>query len=242
MGDGARRGRRFHPLRSILAEIYLCHTSSCHEKLRTETPGRAAVRTGGVGARIITCRKHRCSAAGVTAVKGKAGAERAAVAAGHQCGGIGVERRLHILVGAAGRSDQLGGVCFVSWAGRVLSVEREGGGGYFAHREHADAAALQRGLICARDPHQPLACTVLLLPGRFHPQYLFLDKNRRDIGKSQSKCTAYKVETPGSQRVGATTAADDATAAPSPPVSSGPAAAAWQLVGAAASPPGTATG
>jgi hypothetical protein len=128
VGDGARRGRRFHPLRSILAEIYLCHTSSCHEILRTETPGRAAVRTGGVGARIITCRKHRCSAAGVTAEKGKAGAERAAVAAGHQCGGIGVERRLHILVGAAGRSDQLGGARFNSWAGRVLSVEREGGG------------------------------------------------------------------------------------------------------------------
>jgi hypothetical protein len=34
------------------------------------------------------------------------------------------------------------------------------------------------------------------LPGRFHPQ--LRDKNRRDIGKSQSKLTASKMETPGS--------------------------------------------
>jgi hypothetical protein len=34
------------------------------------------------------------------------------------------------------------------------------------------------------------------LPARFHPQ--FRDKNRRDIGKSQSKWTASKMETPRS--------------------------------------------
>jgi hypothetical protein len=32
--------RHFHPLPSNLAEIYLCHTCSCHEILRTETPGQ----------------------------------------------------------------------------------------------------------------------------------------------------------------------------------------------------------
>jgi hypothetical protein len=36
-----RSARRFHPLRSILTEIYLCHTCSCHEILRMETPGQA---------------------------------------------------------------------------------------------------------------------------------------------------------------------------------------------------------
>jgi hypothetical protein len=36
------------------------------------------------------------------------------------------------------------------------------------------------------------------LPGRFHPH--FLDKNRRDIGKHQSKWTASKMETAGSPR------------------------------------------
>jgi hypothetical protein len=35
------------------------------------------------------------------------------------------------------------------------------------------------------------------LPGRFHPQ--FRDKNRRDIGKSQSIWTDSKMETPGSR-------------------------------------------
>jgi hypothetical protein len=35
------------------------------------------------------------------------------------------------------------------------------------------------------------------LPGRFHPQ--FRDQNRRDIGKSQPKWTASKMDTPGSQ-------------------------------------------
>eukprot|EP01047_Picozoa_sp_COSAG01_P031339 COSAG01_NODE_2222_length_8137_cov_49.268972_1_plen_197_part_00 len=39
-----------------------------------------------------------------------------------------------------------------------------------------------------------------VLPGRFHPQ--FRDKNRRDIGKSQPKWTASKMETPGSRRAG----------------------------------------
>jgi hypothetical protein len=44
------------------------------------------------------------------------------------------------------------------------------------------------------------------LPGRFYPQ--FLDKNRCDIGKSQSISTDSKMETPGShpmprQEVGA---------------------------------------
>eukprot|EP01047_Picozoa_sp_COSAG01_P048790 COSAG01_NODE_4778_length_4749_cov_231.390108_7_plen_97_part_00 len=34
------------------------------------------------------------------------------------------------------------------------------------------------------------------LSRRFRPQ--FRDKNRRDIGKSQSKWTAYKMKTPGS--------------------------------------------
>jgi hypothetical protein len=31
---------RFHPWRSILTEIYLCHACSCHEILRMETPGQ----------------------------------------------------------------------------------------------------------------------------------------------------------------------------------------------------------
>jgi hypothetical protein len=31
--------RRFHSLLSILTDIYLCHTCSCHEILRMETPG-----------------------------------------------------------------------------------------------------------------------------------------------------------------------------------------------------------
>jgi hypothetical protein len=41
----ARCARRFQPLRSILTEIYLCRTCSCHEILRVETPlDRAAAR------------------------------------------------------------------------------------------------------------------------------------------------------------------------------------------------------
>jgi hypothetical protein len=32
---------RFHPWRFILAEIYLCHTYSCHGITRMETPGQA---------------------------------------------------------------------------------------------------------------------------------------------------------------------------------------------------------
>jgi uncharacterized membrane protein YgcG len=39
--------RRFHPWLSILAEIYLCHTWSCHEILRMETPGQAGGEGGG---------------------------------------------------------------------------------------------------------------------------------------------------------------------------------------------------
>jgi hypothetical protein len=38
--------RRFQPLRSILTEIYICHTCSCHEILRADTPGQAAARSG----------------------------------------------------------------------------------------------------------------------------------------------------------------------------------------------------
>jgi hypothetical protein len=59
-GDGgggvARRpasARRFYPLRSIWTEIYLCHTSSCHETLRMETPGQGGGRgslAGGAAA------------------------------------------------------------------------------------------------------------------------------------------------------------------------------------------------
>jgi hypothetical protein len=36
--------RRFHPLQSILTEIYLCHTCSYHEILRMETPGQDELR------------------------------------------------------------------------------------------------------------------------------------------------------------------------------------------------------
>jgi hypothetical protein len=36
-----RYARRFHPWLFILTEIYLCHTCSCHEILRVETPGQA---------------------------------------------------------------------------------------------------------------------------------------------------------------------------------------------------------
>jgi hypothetical protein len=32
--------RRFHPWLSILTEIYLCHTCSCHDILRMDTPGQ----------------------------------------------------------------------------------------------------------------------------------------------------------------------------------------------------------
>jgi hypothetical protein len=39
--------RRFHPLLSILTEIYLCHTCSCHEILRMETPGQDLWLNGG---------------------------------------------------------------------------------------------------------------------------------------------------------------------------------------------------
>eukprot|EP01047_Picozoa_sp_COSAG01_P071614 COSAG01_NODE_11164_length_1991_cov_21.080338_1_plen_101_part_00 len=40
--------RRFHPLRSILTEIYLCHTSSCHEILRGwKRPCRSSLYAGG---------------------------------------------------------------------------------------------------------------------------------------------------------------------------------------------------
>jgi hypothetical protein len=49
-GGPREYARRFHPWRSTLTEIYLCHTCSCHEILRTETPGqvlsRAAMRDG----------------------------------------------------------------------------------------------------------------------------------------------------------------------------------------------------
>jgi hypothetical protein len=51
----ARRKRRY-PMavsgafpsltRSILTEIYLCHSCSCHERLRMETPGQGEARTG----------------------------------------------------------------------------------------------------------------------------------------------------------------------------------------------------
>jgi hypothetical protein len=40
-----------------------------------------------------------------------------------------------------------------------------------------------------------------LQPARAFPSSIFCDKNRRDIGKSQSKWTASKMETPGSPRV-----------------------------------------
>ena len=36
----ALSARRFHSLRSVLTEIYLCHTCSCHEILKMETPGQ----------------------------------------------------------------------------------------------------------------------------------------------------------------------------------------------------------
>jgi hypothetical protein len=32
--------RRFHPLQSILTEICICHTCSCHAIVRMETPGQ----------------------------------------------------------------------------------------------------------------------------------------------------------------------------------------------------------
>jgi hypothetical protein len=38
--DAFQSAGRFHPLRSVLTEIYLCHTCSCHERLRMETPGQ----------------------------------------------------------------------------------------------------------------------------------------------------------------------------------------------------------
>jgi hypothetical protein len=47
---GGRYARPFHPWLSISAEIYLCHTCSCHEILRMETPGQVPVRWGGGGA------------------------------------------------------------------------------------------------------------------------------------------------------------------------------------------------
>jgi hypothetical protein len=47
------------------------------------------------------------------------------------------------------------------------------------------------------------------LSGRFHPQ--FRDKNRRDIGKSQSKLTDSKMETPGSPRSTRRSASDPAS-------------------------------
>jgi hypothetical protein len=50
----ARCARRFQPLRSILTEIYLCRTCSCHEILRVETPGQGGRAShpsaGGAGA------------------------------------------------------------------------------------------------------------------------------------------------------------------------------------------------
>jgi hypothetical protein len=42
--------RRFHSLLSILAEIYLCHTCSCQEILRMETPGQDQGTAHHVGA------------------------------------------------------------------------------------------------------------------------------------------------------------------------------------------------
>jgi hypothetical protein len=35
--------RPFHPWLSILTDIYLCHTCSCHEILRMETPGQGGL-------------------------------------------------------------------------------------------------------------------------------------------------------------------------------------------------------
>eukprot|EP01049_Picozoa_sp_SAG25_P013746 SAG25_NODE_2218_length_1828_cov_1.657027_1_plen_200_part_00 len=45
----------------------------------------------------------------------------------------------------------------------------------------------------------PVHSLIIGLSGRFHSQ--FLGKNRRDIGKSQSKWTDSKMETPGSRHV-----------------------------------------
>jgi hypothetical protein len=61
--------RRFHPLRSILTEIYRCHTCSCHEVLRMETPGQAAATRepprggGGVGGGVLAFHIFFCCGA-----------------------------------------------------------------------------------------------------------------------------------------------------------------------------------
>jgi hypothetical protein len=44
----------------------------------------------------------------------------------------------------------------------------------------------------------PRSASARALPGRVHPQ--FRDNSRHDIGNSQSKWTAYKMKTPGSQQ------------------------------------------
>jgi hypothetical protein len=70
---------------------------------------------------------------------------------------------------------------------------------------HAAAAAVSHGAASAQTKtsgrEEARTCGGSSLPGRFHPQ--FRDKNRRDVGKSQSKWTASKTETPGSHPLAA---------------------------------------
>jgi hypothetical protein len=52
--------RHFHPLLSILTEIHLCHTCSCHEILRMESPGQGAVaHPQGAVHQSLACGSHR---------------------------------------------------------------------------------------------------------------------------------------------------------------------------------------
>jgi hypothetical protein len=88
-----------------------------------------------------------------------------------------------------------------SWATQIVEIDAS------EHRVIIASSPLYAGAqwCLMRCPHHPcwrstparnLQVVWRALPRRCHPQ--FRDKNRRDIGKSQSQWTVYEMQTPGS--------------------------------------------
>jgi hypothetical protein len=121
----------------------------------------------------------------------------------------------HHPVGSAVSPAALAVMVCVVGEGCCSQAEGEGRGRGGAHRVRA--LPQRSTLSCRTKPHShtssalgmvravrpggptlPRIIAAEHLPGRFRPQ--FRDKNRRGIGKSQSKWTASKMETPGSQK------------------------------------------